>query len=180
MPWKIVNLDYACDRPHLHVKDPNAPIHLRSYFDERRVEIGLGGDDPDECFVRATVTPDDVRVDATRFESLHVQILQSIFASLDVEPQERDAALAWMKERMRAGSAALDADNYVKGNVSSFPAPTGWPYDLTDEALLDSLRDSEGIPSTRSRALRREAQRRGLRGGSSRPPARGPEILRRR
>ena len=42
MPWKIVNLDYAA-RPHLHLKDPGAPIHLRTFFEDQRVEIGLGG-----------------------------------------------------------------------------------------------------------------------------------------
>src|SRR5207244_4130116 len=90
MPWKIVNLDYGA-RPHLHLKDPNAPIHMRAFFADQRVEIGLGEDDPEDCFVRATVTPDDVVVHATKFEAVHVQILSSILASLDVEPTERDA-----------------------------------------------------------------------------------------
>src|SRR5438034_9815145 len=100
MPWKIVNLDYE-GRAHLHLKDPNAPIHLRTFFADQRVEIGLGADEPEECFVRATVTPDDVSVKATKFEPLHVQILSSIFASLDVEPGERDSALAWMNDALR-------------------------------------------------------------------------------
>ena len=178
MPWKIVNLDYACDRPHLHVKDPNAPIHLRSYFDDRHVEIGLGDDEPDECFVRATVSPDAVVVHATKFEAIHVQILSSIFASLDVEPEERDEALAWMNELVAQARSERDRGGFLPGNVASFPPPTGWPYDLTDAALLDSLRDSEGIPSTRSRALRREAERRGLRVESR--SARAPEVFRRR
>jgi hypothetical protein len=177
MPWKIVNLDYACDAPHLHMKDPNAPIHMRSYFKDHRVEIGLGGDEPDLCFVRATVSPDAVVVAATKFEARHVQILQSIFASLDVEPDERDEALAWMNERLANVNAESDDDGFLRGNVESFPPPTGWPYDLTDAALLDSIRDSEGIPSTRSRALAREQKRRGLRVDTR--TARGPEIYRR-
>jgi hypothetical protein len=177
MPWKIVNLDYACDRPHLHMKDPNAPIHLRTYFNERLVEIGLGDDEPEACFVRATVSADAVDVKATKFLPLHVQILQSIFASLDVEPAEREGALSWMKERL-ASAKHEERDAFLPGNVAAFPPPTGWPYDLTDEALLDSLRDSEGIPNTRARALRREAARRGLRVAPPRP--REPEILRRR
>lgn len=178
MPWKIVNLDYACDKPHLHIKDPNAPIHLRTYFDDRRVEIGLGADEPDGCFVRATVSPDAVVVSATKFEALHVQILSSIFASLDVEPEERDEALAWMNEALARGRSERDEDGFARGNVASFPPPTGWPYDLTDAALLDSIRDSEGIPSTRSRAMEREAIRRGLRGPMR--STRGPEVFRRR
>jgi hypothetical protein len=174
MPWKIVNLDYACERPHVHMKDPAAPIHMRMYFDDRRVEIGLGEDEPDLCFVRATVSPDAVVVQATRFEPLHVQILQSIFASLDVEPEERDDALSWMKARM---AGPRDASGGFAGNVATFPLPTGWPYDLTDAALLDSLGDSEGIPSTRVSALRREAARRGLR---AEPQRAAPEVFRRR
>jgi hypothetical protein len=178
MPWKIVNLDYAADQPHLHIKDPNAPIHLRAYFDDRRVEIGLGAEEPDECFVRAVVSPDTVRVDATRFETLHVNILSSILTSLDVEPEERDDALAWMRDRLAAGRAERDRDGFVRGNVDAFAPPSGWPYDLTDAALLDSIRDSEGSPSTRRRALLREAERRGLR---ERPrPQPGPEVFRRR
>lgn len=181
MPWKIVNLDYACDRPHLHMKDPNSPIHLRSFFQDQEIEIGLGDDEPDFCFVRAKVSPDAVKVDATKFEPLHLQILQSIFASLDVEPEERDQALAWMKER---GSRDRDADGFLRGNIDAFPPPTGWPYDLTDAALLDSIRDSDGIPSTRRLALEREAERRGLRAARPRPEGRpspkGPEIIRRR
>lgn len=175
MPWKIVNLDYAGDRPHLHIKDPQQPIHLRSYFDERRVEVALGADEPDECSVRATVTPDAVVVSATRFEPLHVAILSSILASLDVEPHERDTALAWMNERLSRRGA--DREGWLEGNVASFPSPSGWPYDLTDEALLDSIRDPAAMPSTRRRALQREAQRRGLRVDV---PGRGPEVFRRR
>jgi hypothetical protein len=178
MPWKIVNLDYACDRPHLHLKDPHAPIHLRAYFDEQIVEIGLGGDDPDTCFVRATVSEDAVAVDATKFQALHVQILQSILASLDVEPEERAEALAWMRERMPRDEA------FAPGNVDTFPLPSGWPYDLTDEALLSTLKDSEAMPSTRWRALVREAKRRELpfeeTPRTGRAPRAMPEILRRR
>src|SRR5690606_35953491 len=122
MPWKIVNLDYA-DRPHLHLKDPNAPIHLRAFFTDQRVEIGLGAEDPEDCFVRATVTPDDVSVKATKFEPLHVQILSSIFASLDVEPGEREEALAWMNEKLRA-ARGVDRHATLPGNVDSFPPPT--------------------------------------------------------
>lgn len=170
MPWKIVNLAYDASRPHLHLKDPNAPIHLRSFFADQRVEIGIGADEPEECFVRATVTPDDVRVQATRFEPLHVQILTSILTSLDVEPGERDDALAWMKDEVAAGT--------FRGNVEAFPPPTGWPYDLDDAALLESLEDREGAPRTRIEALLREAQRRGLR---AKTPARAePEVMRTR
>lgn len=183
MPWKIVNLDYA-SRPHLHLKDPNAPIHLRAFFQEQRVEIGLGADDPEDCFVRATVTPDDVVVQATRFEPVHVQILSSILASLDVEPEERRDALAWMQERLppRRGSDR-EPGPVLPGNVDGFPPPTGWPYDLTDDALLESLDDREGTPHTRMSALLREAQRRGLRVRAPAPrgPApRAPEVVRRR
>src|SRR3954468_1438693 len=148
MPWKIVNLDYE-GRPHLHLKDPNAPIHLRTFFADQRVEIGLGAEDPEECFVRATVTPDDVVVRATKFEPLHVQILSSILASLDVEPGERDAALAWMQEQLRSRGAEREPGGMLRGNVAGFPPPSGWPYDLTEEALLESLGDREGIPHTR-------------------------------
>ena len=187
MPWKIVNLDYAA-RPHLHLKDPHAPIHLRTFFEDQRVEIGLGADDPEDCFVRATVTPDDVVVNATHFEALHIQILASIFASLDVEPEERDAALAWMRERVPRGRERIERgerpETYA-GNVTTFPSPTGWPYDLTDESLLESLRDREDTPHTRVNALRREAARRGLRDGSepasSTTTGRGaPEVVVRR
>ena len=166
MPWKIVNLDYAA-RPHLHLKDPGAPIHLRTFFEDQRVEVGLGGEDPEDCFVRATVTPDDVRVEATRFEPLHVRILSSILASLDVEPAERDAALGWMQEQLDRGGA-------LRGNIDAFPAPTGWPYDLTNEALLESLDDKKDVPHTRASALRREAERRGLR---RTPATAGPEVM---
>lgn len=179
MPWKIVNLDYN-ERPHLHLKDPNAPIHLRSYFEEKRVEIGLGGDEPDTCFVRASVTPDDVIVQATKFEELHVQILQSIFASLDVEPQERTNALAWMKERIDAARKEGSPERFLPGNIDAFPPPTGWPYDLTDEALLDSLRDNEAVPSTRLRALRSEARRRNLIDEPVPARRREPEVVHRR
>ena len=182
MPWKIVNLDYAGDRPHLHIKDPNAPIHLRTFFDDRHVEVGLGDDEPEGCFVRATVSPDAVVVHATKFEALHVQILSSIFASLDVEPEERDEALAWMNERLAQSRSERGRNGFLPGNVDSFPPPTGWPYDLTDAALLDSIRDSEAIPSMRSRALDREARRRGLRASapSAGGHARSPEVFRRR
>jgi hypothetical protein len=162
MPWKIVNLDYECDRPHLHMKDPGQPIHLRAYLADELVEIALGADDPEECSVRATVSPDDVEVAATRFEPLHVKILSSILGSLDVEPAERDAALAWMNERL--ARRAFRPDGWLEGNVDAFPAPGGWPYDLTDAALLDSIRDPTEIPSARRQALHREARRRGLRG----------------
>lgn len=168
MPWKIVNLDYACDRPHLHIKDPNQPIHLRTYFTGGLVEIGLGADEPDDCFVRARVSPDAVTVEAIRFEPVHVTILSSILASLDVEPIERDEALAWMNERVARGRSERDQGGFFRGNVAAFPPPTGWPYDLTDAALVDSLRDSENMPSTRYRALAREAKRRGLRSGDAR------------
>jgi hypothetical protein len=161
MPWKIVNLDYASERPHLHMKDPNAPIHLRAYLAEETVEVGLGAEEPDECPVRATITPDDVQVNAVRFERLHVKILASILASLDVEPDERRDALAWMDDRLERAPRARDG--WVEGNVTAFPKPSGWPYDLTDEALRDSLRDPGEMPSTRRRALFREAKRRGLR-----------------
>ncbi|MBX3224819.1 MAG: hypothetical protein KF795_30165 [Labilithrix sp.] len=177
MPWKIVNLDYA-ERPHLHLKDPNAPIHLRTFFADQRVEIGLGADDPEDCFVRATVTPDDVSVRATRFEPLHVQILSSILTSLDVEPSERDAALAWMHERARARRAPDERGAMLEGNIPAFPPPSGWPYDLTDDALVESLGDREGAPHTRVNALLREARRRGLR--TPEPATRGPEIVHRR
>jgi hypothetical protein len=184
MPWKIVNLDYAGARPHLHMKDPNAPVHLRSFFGEERVEIGLGADDPEDCFVRATVTPDDVVVQATEFEPLHVQILTSILTSLDVEPGEREAALEWMRDRLSRGPSSGGVEK-IRGNVEAFPPPTGWPYDLTNDALLESLGDREGAPHTRISALRREAQRRGLVAAS--PPTRdrgagagGPEVIRRR
>lgn len=167
MPWKIVNLDYAA-RPHLHLKDPHAPIHLRTFFADQRVEIGLGAEDPEECFVRATVTPDDVVVQATRFEALHVQILGSILGSLDVEPEEREDALAWMRDAQRT---PRDERGFHRGNVDAFPPPTGWPYDLDDDALLESLRDREAMPHTRMSALRREGVRRGL---VAERPERGP------
>jgi len=175
MPWKIVNLDYET-RPHLHLKDPNAPIHLRTFFADQRVEIGLGADDPEDCFVRATVTPDDVVVKATKFEPLHVQILGSILGSLDVEPGERDAALAWMKDKL---PPRAEPGLVLPGNVDAFPEPTGWPYDLSDEALLESLDDREALPHTRVNALLREARRRGLRAPTQTLPS-GPEVIRRR
>ena len=158
MPWKIVNLDYAT-RPHLHIKDPGAPIHLRTFFADQRVEIGIGSDEPDDCPVRATVTPDDVVVQAVEFEPVHIQILSSILTSLDVDPDDREDALEWMRDALV--DAGRDA-RVVRGNVDSFPPPTGWPYDLTDDALLESLDDRDGAPSTRINALLREARRRGL------------------
>jgi hypothetical protein len=161
MPWKIVNLDFACERPHLHMKDPGQPIHLRAYLAEEQVEIALGADDPDDCSVRATVSPDAVDVVATRFEPLHVKILTSILGSLDVEPDERDTALAWMHERM--AKRAFGPDGWLEGNVAAFPLPSGWPYDLTDDALIDSIRDPTEIPSARRQALHREARRRKIR-----------------
>lgn len=157
MPWKIVNLDFAT-RPHLHLKDPNQDIHMRSFLNEARVEIGLGAEHPEECPVRAVVTEDDVRVDATQFQARHVAILASILASLDVEPGERTAALAWMNAQLPAREGET-----LQGNVASFPPPAGWPYDLTDAALLESLSDKKDVPHTRLRALTREAERRGLR-----------------
>jgi hypothetical protein len=72
MPWKIVNLDYACDRPHLHMRDPGAPIHLRTYFDGH-VEISIGAEEPDDCFVRATVSRDVVVVNATALRVLRLR-----------------------------------------------------------------------------------------------------------
>jgi hypothetical protein len=179
MPWKIVNLDYA-NRPHLHLKDPSSPIHLRTFFADQRVEIGLGADEPEDCFVRATVTADDVVVQATKFEPIHVQILASILASLDVEPGERDAALAWMHERIPPRGRDRDRapSEPIPGNVASFPPPTGWPYDLADDALLESLDDREGVPHTRVSALLREARRRGLRAGGA--ASQGPEVVHRR
>jgi hypothetical protein len=176
MPWKIVNLEYS-DRAHLHIKDPNAPIHLRAFFDGS-VEIALGAEDPEDCFVRATVTQNDVRVDATRFEKMHVNILGSILASLDVEPDERDDALAWMHARI----AEMRTKDVFPGNVEAFPPPTGWPYDLTDGALRDSIDDDEAIPVTRRKALHREARRRGISPPrtSPQPAGRGPEVIRRR
>jgi hypothetical protein len=179
MPWKIVNLDYAA-RPHLHLKDPNSPIHLRTFFADQRVEIGLGADDPEDCFVRATVTPDDVVVDATKFEPVHVQILSSILTSLDVEPGERDAALAWMKDRLGSGGGSGRSGEALRGNVDAFPAPTGWPYDLTNEALVESLNDRDGAPHTRLSALRREAHRRGLPVSGSARGGSAPEVFKSR
>jgi hypothetical protein len=161
MPWKIVNLDYSCDRPHLHMKDPNQPIHLRAYLAEEQVEIALGADDPEDCSVRAIVSPDAVDIQATRFEPLHVKILSSILGSLDVEPDEREAALAWMNERIVR--RAFGPDGWLEGNVATFPVASGWPYDLTDDALIDSIRDPTEIPSARRQALHREARRRGIR-----------------
>ncbi len=177
MPWKIVNLDYACDRPHLHVKDPHAPIHLRTFFDDQLVEIGIGEEEPDACFVRATVSRDRVVVKATKFKELHVQILSTILAALDVEPEDRDEALSWMNKLLADGRTKAERDVFLRGNVTSFPPPTGWPYDLTDEALAESLRDS-GLPVTRAKALQREALRRGFRAG--RRSSREPEITHRR
>lgn len=177
MPWKIVNLDYAA-QPHLHLKDPSAPIHLRTFFADQRVEIGLGADHPEECFVRATVTPDEVVVRAIRFEPVHVQILSSILASLDVEPDERRDALAWMQAELATAGADRRPGAVLRGNVESFPPPAGWPYDLTDDALLESLDDREGAPHTRVSALLDEARRRGLRVPGAGAPA--PDVVHRR
>ncbi len=175
MPWKIVNLDYAAERPHLHLKDPAQPIHLRAYLAEERVEIALGDDEPEACPVRASVTPDAVRVEATRFEPLHVKILTSILGSLDVEPEERDAALAWMHDAIERGARGDSRDGgWLRGNVAAFPPPTGWPYDLTDDALVDSIRDPSELPSARRQALYREARRRGLRVEPVATTVRGP------
>jgi hypothetical protein len=177
MPWKIVNLDYASARPHLHMKDPNAPIHMRAFFADQRVEIGLGADDPEECFVRAEVTPDDVSVSAIKFEPRHVQILASILTSLDVEPGEREDALAWMQAELSAHDGdARAAGAMLRGNVATFPPPTGWPYDLADDVLLESLADRKDAPHTRTSALLREARRRGL--VAAEPAPRGaPEVF---
>jgi hypothetical protein len=104
-----------------------------------------------------------------------VQILASIFASLDVEPGERDAALGWMQDAIRD---ARGREGTLPGNVDSFPRPTGWPYDLTDDALLESLGDRAGVPHTRFEALLREARRRGLR--KEEPMKKEPEVYGRR
>jgi hypothetical protein len=109
--------------------------------------------------------------------SLCIKFLSSIFASLDVEPGERDAALGWMHDASRA---ARGREGALPGNVESVPRPTGWPYDLTDAVLLESLADREGVPRTRYEALLREARKRGLRKEEPATRPAEPEVYGRR
>jgi len=75
--------------------------------------------------------------------------------------------------------AEMRTKDVLPGNVASFPPPTGWPYDLTDAALRDSMDDDEAVPVTRRKALHREARRRGI--AAPQPPrGAGPEVIRRR
>ena len=85
---------------------------------------------------------------ATRFEPIHVKILSWILGSLDVEPAERDTALRWMNERV--ARRAVRPDGWLEGNVEAFPSPGGWPYDLTDDALIDSINDPSGESPARA------------------------------
>lgn len=156
MPWKIVNLNYDCAQPHLHVRDPGRPIHMRTYFGSGMVEVGIGAEDPDDCRIRAFVTADAVRVDAIRFKPEDYDIIDSILTSLDVETSDRRESMRWMDGR-RIGD-----DGYVKGNVKGFERMSTWPRDLTDAALLESLHDDGAMPTNRRRVLRAEAKRRRL------------------
>jgi hypothetical protein len=159
MPWKIVNLDYDCERPHIHLCDPRAFIHLRTYFgEEKLVEVCLGAAAPDDCYLRALVTPGAVEVSATRFCEEDLRILDSVLASLDVEEESRAHALAWTN-----GMRPDDAGWYTGNAVTlSLQTATSWPRDLTDEALMDALRDTGQIPLVRRQTLAEEAKRRGF------------------
>lgn len=165
MPWKIVNLDYDAVRPHLHLRDPRNTIHLRAYLDASfEVEVCLGEEHPDDCPVRAVVTPDSVEVTATWFLFAHLEILANILASLDVEPDERGEALAWMSASIRKGAV----DGRYAGNVEKHSVgdggdgETSWPRDLTDDALLEATRDAVAVSKVRFEALATESRRRGL------------------
>lgn len=157
MPWKIVNLDYDCDEPHLHLKDPMRPIHLRSFFGAAGiVEILIGSDDVRLCRVRATVSPDLVTFDAIEFSVEDLGIVDSILASLDVEAESRREAMCWTNGRKP------DQDGFCEGNVAGFDIAEGWPRDLDDDALLEALHDSGRVPTFRRELLIREAGRRGI------------------
>lgn len=159
MPWKIVNLDYDCDRPHLHMRDPKLPIHMRVFLDgEKLVEVGIGSEDPDRCHLRAYVYPEDVLVQATHFTLEDLSVLISILASLDVEAETRLGAIAWTNHKTGNGNGVFP------GNISAFTKPVAsWPQDLTDEALVELLGDLERVPMVRRKVVLAEAARRGIR-----------------
>ncbi len=163
MPWKIVNLDYDCQRPHLHMRDPGNPIHMRTYFGSGEVEIGIGAEHPEECPVRVSVTADDVVSKVTRFQRQHILILKSILMNLDVEGKDLDRSLSWMCRTMVEGPPQ---EGWYRGNITAHPAPQGWPYDLTDAALIDtlkeSIRPSRRVSESRLEAIQDEVLRRGL------------------
>lgn len=159
MPWKIVNLDHDCSRPHLHLKDPARLIHLRTFFDgEGLVEVAVGAESVGECRIRAYVTPADVRVDATEFTLEDLQIIDSVLASLDVVAEDRRAAIEWTTGRK------VGEGGFYAGNLARF-APvkaSNWPHDLEDDALLEAYKDSARTPGARRNMLWNEIESRRL------------------
>lgn len=161
MPWKIVNLNYDARRPHLHQRDPREAIHMRVYLDgSGDVEICVGEDihNPDACPVRAVVTAETCVVNATRFQRFHFDVLVNILASLDVAGADRDDALGWMSASIARGPHG----SWYEGNVASHPVESAWPGDLTDDALIETCRDSVGVSKSRFLTLSNEMRRRGL------------------
>ena len=144
--------------------DPTEPIHLRTYFnagpDAPIAEILLGAPDPENCYVIARVYRNQKpRIEASRFKQMHVRILDSIMAAMDVHPDDRQDVLGWMNSKCRTEA---DEKGWCKGNVEQVtPVISGWPYDLTDNELVDAANERDGcIPRPRWQALMREAGRR--------------------
>jgi len=181
MPWRIVTRDLLAARPHLHLADLRPPgFHMRTYFDDQSVEILLGGGkNIYRSNIQAIVQKDNViAVRATWFNAFHINVLDHIFVSLDVPREARDAGLAWMRKRRadrpdddQGNPAGMDDTRRWFGNetlstklVENF----GWPFELTDEALMAAL-DDPAKSKPRGNVLFAEARRRGL----LRPPSAG-------
>ncbi len=177
MPWKIVNLDYDAERPHMHLADVRSPgMHMRVFLDDRSVEVLVGGGkNIYRSPVQAIVTPTGVEVHAFWFKGLYAKILDHILVSLDVSVEDRQQATSWMRERMdkTPGGDPFPPDHFastskqpcwignVTGPAKSFVQNFGWPFDLNDESLVESLRDP-ALPEPRRNALFAEARRRGF------------------
>lgn len=122
------------------------------------------------------MTPTGVWVRAFWFKGLYVKILDHILVSIDVSAEERQQAISWMRERMEKtpGGDQFPPEHFAAtsnqpcwvGDVTdsakkSFVENFGWPFELSDEVLLESMRDP-ALPLPRRNALFAEARRRGL------------------
>ncbi len=181
MPWKIVNLDYDAKRPHLHQADIRPPgVHMRIFFDDHSVEVLVGGGkNIYRSPVQAIVTPTSIDVRAFWFNALYVKIVDHVLVSVDVSVTDRLQALGWMYERMakKPEGEQYVSEHYtrddgaswvgnVTGSAKSFVENFGWPFELSDVALAESIRDP-AQPRPRRNALFAEARRRGLVGQAS-------------